>query len=138
VIQRSLISIIPVIATIPKAGVLTINKHLMFDFIKYLKGIEGDKVEAYKSIYEIIEATKEKGAEVEGRVVEEFKSIVQSIGLLLRDKTDKLNFLQKREAVYVRCMHSVFSKLRKEKLEQTFSREEIDNLVSLVLFQGLY
>ena len=137
-IQKSLISIIPVISTIPKSQILTpLKQDIFFDFLKYLKGIVGeDKVEAYRAIFDIIQAMK--SADIEAAVINEFKLIVLSIKTHLRERTDKTNLLQRREMVIVKCMHSIILKLKKERTEANFSREELDELVTLVLLQGIY
>ena len=93
---------------------------------------------AYRSIHEIIEITKEKGNEIDPTTTEQFRSIVQSVRQYLRERMEKSNFIHRGETVFIKCMHTVAAKMKKEKLEQTFSREEIDDLTSLVMFHGLY
>lgn len=122
-IQKSLIAIIPVVSIISRSQILTPKRQdTFFDFLRYLKGIAGeDKVEAFRAIFDIIQATKT--AEIEAPLLSEFKSIVLSIKQHLRERTDKLNLLQRREMVIVKCMHSIIVKLKKERTEANFSRE---------------
>jgi len=79
-----------------------------------------------------------KSTDIEAAVLTEFKLIVLSIKTHLRERTEKLNLLQRREMVIVKCMHSIILKLKKERTEANFSREELDELVTLVVLQGLY
>ena len=119
VVQKSLINIIPVMATSNKEKIYLSNT--FFEFMSFLKSITGeDRVLALTSILSLINEIPE-GVE-SPEILKELKDTSISILQNLKERVEKQNFVDKRGMVMVKILHSITLKFKKDKMEALFAR----------------